>query len=78
MKLIKNDPNREFPEFYVACGLQDVQLEANRSIAKALEEAGAKVTYEEGEGNHDWNFWDAYIQKVLPWLNYKSVSKEEL
>ena len=73
---IKNDPNREFPEFYIACGLQDVLLEANRSIAKALEEAGARVTYEEGEGIHDWYFWDTYIQHVLSWLDYKSMSKE--
>ncbi len=44
-------------------------LEANRSIAKALSEAGADVTYEEGEGAHDWIFWDTYIQRVLKWVN---------
>ena len=76
MEQIKNDPDREFPEFYIACGLQDELLEANRSIAKALEEAGAKVTYEEAEGIHDWYFWDTYIRHVLSWLDYKSVSKE--
>ena len=37
-------------------------LGANRSIAAALKEAGADVTYEEGEGIHDWIFWDEYIQ----------------
>ena len=51
-------------------------LEANRSIAKALEETGADVTYEEGEGIHDWYFWDTYIQHVLKWLNYSAQSKE--
>ena len=50
--------------------------EANRSIAKALQEAGADVTYEEGEGIHDWNFWDAYIQHVLKWLDYTVPTKE--
>ena len=48
---------------------------ANRSIAKALSEAGAKVTYEEGEGIHDWYFWDTYIQHVLKWLNYSAERK---
>lgn len=75
MEIIKNDPNRQFPEFYIACGLQDVLLEANRSVAKALSEAGAKVTYEEGEGIHDWYFWDTYIQHVLKWLNYSAERK---
>lgn len=66
---IKGDPTRTFPAFYVACGLQDHLLKANRSIACALREAGADVTYEEGEGIHDWVFWDAYIQHVLKWLD---------
>ncbi len=70
MERIKNDPKKSFPSFYVACGLQDELLEANRSIAKALKEAGADVTYEEGEGRHDWDFWDEYIQHVLKWLGF--------
>ena len=74
--IINKDSEKKFPDFYVACGLQDVLLEANRSIAKALEEAGADVTYEEGEGFHDWYFWDTYIQHVLKWLNYSVQSKE--
>ena len=73
---IQNDPARQFPEFYIACGLQDVLLEANRSIAKALSDAGASVTYEEGKGIHDWYFWDSYIQRVLKWLDYSVESKE--
>ncbi len=75
IQAIQNDSNRQFPAFYIACGLQDHLLEANRSIAKALTKAGADVTYEEGEGIHDWNFWDEYIQHVLKWLNYKVASK---
>ena len=70
MERIKNDPSKSFPSFYVACGLQDELLEANRSIAKALKEAGADVTYEEGDGRHDWDFWDEYIQHVLKWLGF--------
>ena len=76
MQQIQDDPTKQFPAFYVACGLQDVLLEANRSIAKALEDAGADVTYEESEGIHDWNFWDEYIQHVLKWLDYSATSKE--
>ena len=52
------------------------ELEVNRAIAKALSEAGADVTYEEGEGMHDWFFWDTYIQHVLKWLDYSGTAKE--
>ena len=70
MEMLQKDPDKSFPAFYVACGLQDELLEANRSIAQALKEAGADVTYEEGPGYHDWDFWDEYIQHVLKWLGY--------
>lgn len=74
MEMLQKDPDKSFPAFYVACGLQDDLLEANRSIAQALKEAGADVTYEEGPGYHDWDFWDEYIQHVLKWLGYSGNS----
>lgn len=77
MKQIQEDPSRSFPDFYVACGLQDVLLEANRSIAAALKEAGADVVYEDGEGIHDWVFWDEYIQHVLKWLNIDMEGRQK-
>ncbi len=67
----EREGTNHFPEFYVACGTEDALLDANRSIAGALKEAGAKVTYEEGPGIHDWYFWDTYIQHVLKWLNIR-------
>lgn len=27
------------------------------------------MVYEEGEGIHDWVFWNTYIQHVLKWLD---------
>lgn len=75
IKAIQSDPAKQFPAFYIACGLQDHLLEANRSIARALTEAGAEVTYEEGEGIHDWYFWDEYIQHTLKWLHYNSEKR---
>jgi len=26
------------------------------------------VTYEEGPGGHEWDFWDRYIHRVIDWL----------
>ena len=69
------DNGVEFPKFYVACGRQDFLFEANRSIARALRECGAEVTYEDGEGGHHWEFWAEYIYHVLKWLNYHVEEK---
>jgi putative tributyrin esterase len=27
-----------------------------------------EYTYQEGPGGHDWDFWDAWIIRVLEWL----------
>lgn len=71
------DGHNHFPAFYVACGLQDALLDANRSIAEALRLAGADVCYEEGDGIHDWYFWDEYIRHVLRWLNIPSHKRTQ-
>ena len=36
------------------------------------------VTYEEGPGAHEWDFWNRYIKKVLEWLPLDKDSKEGL
>lgn len=56
------------PRIYMACGTEDSLLERNRAFCKMLKDAGADVTYEEGPGGHEWDFWDRYIRRVVEWL----------
>jgi len=56
------------PKTYIACGTEDYLLGANKKFYNFLLEKGLDVTYEEGPGEHDWDFWDKYIEKVLNWL----------
>ena len=35
---------------------------------KLLQDAGLDVTYEEGPGDHNWDFWDTYIKRIIDWL----------
>lgn len=60
-----------YPRVYITCGTEDHLLRANHSLADFLKENGVDVTYEEGPGAHDWDFWDAAIQRVLAWLPLK-------
>ena len=52
----------------MACGIEDSLLAANRAYKSYLDEIGVKVTYEEGPGAHEWDFWNRYIKKVIDWL----------
>lgn len=67
-----------FPHMYLACGLDDPLLSPNRKFRDTMRELGVDVTYEEGPGAHEWDFWNRYIKKVLEWLPLDKDSKEGL
>ena len=62
------NPNLEFPKVYIACGTEDSLIGHSRAFSKLLCSKGFDVTYEEGPGDHNWDFWDTYIKKVIDWL----------
>lgn len=67
VKKLKEE-GKNIPRIYLTCGLQDSLLEANREMRDFLKEQGADVTYTEGEGAHEWDFWNRSIKDVLEWL----------
>ena len=56
------------PELYQACGTEDFLYSMNLKAKEQFLALGANLTYEEGPGAHDWNFWDRQIQRVLDWM----------
>lgn len=62
------DAGKPFPSIYIACGQDDSLLGVNRSLAAYLQELGAPVTLEIGPGSHEWDFWDAAVEKAIQWL----------
>ncbi len=69
------DPSLELPKFYIACGTEDMLLNHSRDFAKLLESKGFDVAYEEGPGDHNWDFWDTYIKNVIDWLPLDEASQ---
>lgn len=58
----------EIPKIYLTCGTEDSLLKKNRDFAEYLRSLGADVTYKEGPGGHEWDFWNRSIKDVLDWL----------
>jgi len=58
----------DLPKIYMACGVEDSLLEPNRDFRDWLQASGVDVTYEEGPGAHEWDFWNRYIKKVIDCL----------
>lgn len=63
------------PNVYIACGTEDSLITHNRNFRDLLEESGFHVTYEEGPGDHNWDFWDTYIKKAIDWLPLDEASQ---
>ena len=55
------------PAVFMACGESDFLLQDNRIFRERYGEA-FNINYMEAPGNHNWDFWDTHIQKVLAWL----------
>ena len=66
-KLAK-EKNALLPHIYMACGTEDSLLLSNQRFRDCLVQNGYDLTYEEFPGDHNWDFWDMTIQRVLDWL----------
>ena len=53
------------PRLYLACGVSDKFIAFNRAFARRLRELGLPARYQEAEGDHNWAFWDRWIQPAL-------------
>ena len=59
----------------LCCGTEDYLLPHSRNFRDLLQKNGFSVTYEEGPGGHEWDFWDTYIKKALDWLPLNDASQ---
>jgi putative tributyrin esterase len=56
------------PQLYAVCGTEDFLYQDNLRFKAHAAQIGLPLTYEEAPGEHEWGFWDRYIQRVLEWL----------
>ena len=70
------------PKIYMACSTEDGLYKFNTAYRDRLIQDNFDVTWEEGKGNHNWLFWDTYIEKIIQWLNLgesvKGISSENV
>ncbi|ANS76138.1 esterase [Paenibacillus yonginensis] len=59
------------PLLYQCCGTEDFLYEGNVKFKELADRIGYEVTTEFDPGDHNWEYWDAHIQKVLKWLPLK-------
>ena len=58
---------KEIPDIYQAVGEKDYMYKGNLKFKDRAKELGIKIKYEESTGEHDWKFWNEYIEKAILW-----------
>ncbi|NLJ91413.1 MAG: acetylesterase [Clostridiales bacterium] len=67
IKNLKKD-GKKIPDMYIACGTEDFLLEENRAFHKFLKDEEIEAEYIESPGEHNWAFWNYYLEPSMKWL----------
>jgi putative tributyrin esterase len=65
--LIKN--KNKLPPFRFDCGRDDILINENRELHKALKDNQIPHVFEEFSGGHSWDYWTKNIEKTLLFFN---------
>jgi S-formylglutathione hydrolase FrmB len=57
----------KIPGIYFAIGTEDSLYGCNQDFRYFLEKENADFFYEEGPGEHNWDFWNTYLPKGIEW-----------
>jgi len=55
----------QLPPIRFDCGVDDLLIEPNRALHRALETQGIAHLYEEFPGAHEWPYWEQQIERTL-------------
>lgn len=58
---------KELPDIYFVCGKDDFLIECNRKLHNFMTANNVKHYYEEGEGVHDWAYWNRHLEPSIRW-----------
>jgi S-formylglutathione hydrolase FrmB len=56
------------PGIYMACGTEDMLIDVNRAFAAFLKEQGVEAEVHFTPGEHNWTFWNEYLEKAVRWM----------
>lgn len=64
----------KLPGIYMACGSEDFLVEANRAFDSFLAQRGVEHVYRESPGEHNWDFWNQYLEPAIRWMLEEQTS----
>lgn len=56
------------PQIYLCCGKEDRIYNQSVEFRNFALERNVDVTFEDGPGDHNFDFWDPFIRRILNWM----------
>lgn len=62
------EKGKKIPGIYMACGTEDFLFKENRAFESFLTENKIEHVYKESAGEHNYQFWNSYLEPSVKWL----------
>jgi S-formylglutathione hydrolase FrmB len=62
--------SNQLPKLWMDCGTADFLFEDNQNFYTHMLQMGLPITYEVGDGSHDWEYWNRLLPYVLKWMGF--------
>jgi len=59
------------PRLFSCCGTEDPYYPGVRRFVEYAAQVGLPLTFEEGPGAHQWEFWDKWLIRIIDWMGIK-------
>ncbi|RHN00885.1 alpha/beta hydrolase [Dielma fastidiosa] len=68
---------KKIPRLYASSGSEDMYYQASKKVVDKLQQLPIELTYVEGKGAHDWDFWDPQLKAIFEWLKVRKTFVSE-
>jgi S-formylglutathione hydrolase FrmB len=70
-KLVESQ--KVIPRLFSCCGTEDFTYQACCEFASYAQSIHLPLTFEEGPGAHEWDFWDRWMRYIIRWFGLGEV-----
>lgn len=67
-ELAKGVNRKNLPAIHFDCGTEDFCLDWNQKLHQHLKKINFPHQYEEHPGQHNWNYWNNGLLRMIPWI----------
>jgi putative tributyrin esterase len=65
------ESKERIPRLFSCCGTEDPYYPGVKRFVEYAGRIGLPLTFEEGPGGHQWEFWDRWLVRIIDWMGIR-------